>query len=129
MAFDRETGTQLAWNQIVLDHNIGADEFKRIYKEISILKQISHESIIKLYDSWIDEEKGNLIFVTEAMTSGTLAQFRKRLPQVSLTVVQNWARQLLTGLDYLHTRNPVIMHRDIKSGKQGVFINQESALK
>jgi serine/threonine protein kinase len=70
MAFDRETGTQLAWNQIVLSHDIGADEFKRIYKEISILKQISHPNIIKLYDSWIDEEKGNLIFVTEAMTSG-----------------------------------------------------------
>ena len=50
MAFDRETGTQLAWNQIALDHNIGAEEFKRIYKEISILKQISHESIIR-YDS------------------------------------------------------------------------------
>lgn len=115
MAFDRETGTQLAWNQIALDHNIGAEEFKRIYKEISILKQISHESIIRLYDSWIDEEKGYLIFVTEAMTSGTLAQFRKRLQQISLSVVQSWARQLLTGIDYLHTRNPCIMHRDIKS--------------
>ena len=67
----------------------------------------------QLYDSWIDEEKGYLIFVTEAMTSGTLAQFRKRLQQISLSVVQSWARQLLNGIDYLHTRNPCIMHRDI----------------
>ena len=124
MAFDRETGTQLAWNQIILDHNIGAEEFKRIYKEISILKQISHPSIIRLYDSWIDEERGNLIFITEAMTSGTLSQFRKRLPVVSLAVVQSWAKQLLSGLEYLHTRTPVIMHRDIKSNN--IFMDATS---
>ncbi len=111
VCFDRESGTQLAWNQIALHNDIDAEEFKRLYKEISLLKQISHPNIIKLYDSWIDEEKGNLVFVTELMTSGTLSQFRKRLPVVSLTVIQTWARQLLSGLDYLHTRNPVILHR------------------
>lgn len=115
LAFDREQGVQVAWNQINLDKNIDADEFKKLYKEISILKQISHPNIIKLHDSWIDEEKGNLIFVTELMTSGTLSQFRKKLPTISLAVVQGWSRQLLSGLDYLHKRNPVIIHRDIKS--------------
>ncbi len=124
MAFDREAGTQLAWNQIVLNHNMGAEEFKRIYKEISILKQISHPNIIRLFDSWIDEEHGNLIFITEAMTSGTLSQFRKRLPVVSLGVVQSWAKQLLSGLDYLHTRNPVIIHRDMKSNN--IFMDATS---
>lgn len=78
------------------------------------MKQITHPNIIRLHDSWIDEEKGNLIFVTELMTSGTLSQFRKRLPVVSLQVLQGWARQLLSGLEYLHTRNPMVIHRDIK---------------
>lgn len=47
VCFDRESGTQLAWNQIALHHDIDAEEFKRLYKEISILKQISHPNIIK----------------------------------------------------------------------------------
>ena len=123
-AFDREAGTQLAWNQIILDRNLEADQFRRIYKEITLLKQLEHPNIIRLYDSWIDEERGNLVFITEAMTSGTLSQFRKRVPVVSLSVLQSWARQILSGLDYLHNRNPPIMHRDVKSNN--IFMDATS---
>lgn len=43
---------------------------------------------------------------------------------VSLNVIQTWAKQLLSGLEYLHTRNPVILHRDIKSNN--IFMDATS---
>jgi serine/threonine protein kinase len=88
VCFDRESGTQLAWNQISLHRDIGAGEFKRLYKEISILKQVQHPNIIKLFEAWVVEDMGYRVFISELMTSGTLAQFRKRLPVVSLNVIQ-----------------------------------------
>lgn len=43
-------------------------------KEVQMLQQLSHPCIIKLYDSWVDEENGNLNFITELFTAGSLRQ-------------------------------------------------------
>lgn len=31
-----------------------------------------------------------------------------------LQVLKSWCRQILKGLDYLHSRNPPVIHRDLK---------------
>ncbi|XP_044469964.1 probable serine/threonine-protein kinase WNK6 isoform X3 [Mangifera indica] len=38
-----------------------------------------------------------------------------------MKVVKGWARQILSGLNYLHSHNPPIMHRDLKC--DNIFIN------
>ncbi|XP_068331563.1 serine/threonine-protein kinase WNK8-like [Pyrus communis] len=35
--------------------------------------------------------------------------------------IKNWARQILRGLDYLHSHNPPIIHRDLKC--DNLFVN------
>ena len=37
-----------------------------------------------------------------------------RANQENLKPVKSWCRQILNGLNYLHTREPPIIHRDIK---------------
>lgn len=61
------------------------------------------------------------IIITELLVSGTLKSYLKRLRNVKEKVLKNWCRQILSGLLYLHTRTPPIIHRDLKC--DNIFIN------
>lgn len=41
-------------------------------------------------------------------------RYRNKHKSVDMKAIKNWARQILRGLDYLHTHNPPIIHRDLK---------------
>eukprot|EP01102_Stenamoeba_stenopodia_P006189 TRINITY_DN16_c0_g8_i1.p1 TRINITY_DN16_c0_g8~~TRINITY_DN16_c0_g8_i1.p1 ORF type:complete len:1193 (-),score=320.78 TRINITY_DN16_c0_g8_i1:96-3674(-) len=119
-AIDRDRGIEVAWNQLRLDRFQDQD-FIKLYGEIQILGQLKHQHIIEFYGSWINEQKQEVVFITECMTSGTLKQFIRRARNLKLSVIQNWCIQILKGLNYLHTRTPPIIHRDIKC--DNIFIN------
>ena len=43
---------------------------------------------------------------------------------MQLKAVKKWARQILLGLDYLHSMNPPIVHGDLRCDK--IYINGHS---
>ncbi|XP_058225601.1 serine/threonine-protein kinase WNK8-like [Rhododendron vialii] len=59
--------------------------------------------------------------ITELFTSGSLRQYRNKHKSVDMKAIKNWARQILRGLDYLHSQNPPIIHRDLKC--DNIFVN------
>jgi serine/threonine protein kinase len=64
---------------------------------------------------------GQVFFITELMTSGTLKSYIRKTRNIKLKILRNWCRQILKGLEYLHSRDPPIIHRDVKS--ENIFIN------
>lgn len=48
-------------------------------------------------------------------------RYRKKHKKIEMKAVKGWARQILTGLNYLHSHNPPIIHRDLKC--DNIFIN------
>ncbi|XLU57597.1 hypothetical protein S245_052245, partial [Arachis hypogaea] len=56
-----------------------------------------------------NKNKNTLNFITEVCTSGNLREYRKR------------HRHILRGLNYLHTHEPCIIHRDLNCSN--VFVN------
>ncbi|KAJ3006843.1 Serine/threonine-protein kinase wnk3 [Thoreauomyces humboldtii] len=122
--FDTEEGMEVAWNQLRVDH-LQKREAQRILGEIQILQSLRNDHIINLYHSWIAkgrDGKEKVYFITELMMSGTLKNYiRKTKGAVKPKVLRNWCRQILSGLDYLHTRQPPIIHRDLKC--DNIFIN------
>ncbi|KAL0353534.1 UNVERIFIED_CONTAM: putative serine/threonine-protein kinase WNK11 [Sesamum angustifolium] len=121
-AFDQEEGIEVAWNQVKL-RNFCDDEamINRLYSEVRLLRNLKNKNIIALYSVWRDGERNTLNFITEVCTSGNLREYRKKHKQVSLKALKKWSRQILKGLDYLHTHEPCVIHRDLNCSN--VFIN------
>lgn len=49
------------------------------------------------------------------------ARYRKKHKTVDMKAIKNWARQILRGLDYLHSQKPPVIHRDLKC--DNIFVN------
>lgn len=121
-AFDQREGKEVAWNQVKLGKfSNDPSVFKRLEAEIQLLQSLENENIIVLYSSWNDEKSNALNFITEVCTSGSLRDYRKKHPRVSLKAMKKWSIQILKGLDYLHTHDPCVIHRDLNCSN--IFIN------
>ncbi|GKD48134.1 probable serine/threonine-protein kinase WNK11 [Tanacetum coccineum] len=120
--FDQVEGRDIAWNQVKL-RNFSDDPsvLKRLLSEVELLQSLHNENIIVLYSSWRDVQHSTLNFITEACASGNLRDYRKKHRRVSLKALKNWSRQILRGLEYLHTHEPCIIHRDLNCSN--IFIN------
>ncbi|XP_021897107.1 probable serine/threonine-protein kinase WNK9 isoform X1 [Carica papaya] len=121
-AFDEYEGLEVAWNQVKLyDFLQNPEDLERLYREIHLLKTLKHENIMKFCTSWVDTTNRNINFVTEMFTSGTLRQYRLKHKRVNIRAVKHWCTQILNGLLYLHTHDPLVIHRDLKC--DNIFIN------
>ncbi|CAL9193756.1 unnamed protein product [Musa hybrid cultivar] len=121
-AFDEYEGTEVAWNQVQLhDFLKSPDNLERLYCEIHLLKTLKHQNIMRSYASWLDTCHSNINFVTELFSSGTLRQYRQKHRRVNIRAIKHWCRQILSGLRYLHSHDPPIIHRDLKC--DNIFIN------
>jgi len=82
----------------------------KLLEEISILKQLDHPNIMKIYE-FTSNEKEHYI-VSEYIPGGELfdmVSMHKRFTEVDAAFVM---RQLLAAISYCHSRN--IVHRDLK---------------
>ncbi|CAJ2670968.1 unnamed protein product [Trifolium pratense] len=121
-AFDEFLGIEVAWNQVKLgDVSHSPDQLQRLYSEVHLLKNLNHKSMMIFYGSWIDINGKTFNFITELFTSGTLREYRQRYNKVDIRALKNWARQILSGLEYLHNNNPPVIHRDLKC--DNIFVN------
>uniref|UniRef100_A0A2K5JW46 non-specific serine/threonine protein kinase n=1 Tax=Colobus angolensis palliatus TaxID=336983 RepID=A0A2K5JW46_COLAP len=98
------------------DRKLTKSERQRFKEEAEMLKGLQHPNIVRFYDSWESTVKGKkcIVLVTELMTSGTLKTYLKRFKVMKIKVLRSWCRQILKGLQFLHTRTPPIIHRDLK---------------
>ncbi|XP_069484710.1 serine/threonine-protein kinase WNK1 isoform X8 [Ambystoma mexicanum] len=112
---DTETTVEVAWCELQ-DRKLSKSERQRFKEEAGMLKGLQHPNIVRFYDSWESTLKGKkfIVLVTELMTSGTLKTYLKRFKVMKIKVLRSWCRQILKGLQFLHTRTPPIIHRDLK---------------
>ena len=93
---------------------------KKVFHEVQIATQLRHENIISIYDAGIisSSDKNMAYFVMEYVPGGDLLQYLNSFinSNVSMSIesVLDIIRQILGGLNVLHSSNPVIVHRDLK---------------
>ncbi|MBR4858858.1 MAG: serine/threonine protein kinase [Clostridia bacterium] len=93
--------------------------------EANMIKQLDHPSIVRIVDI-IDN--GNVIYIIEDYIEGEpLATILENEGAQSQDLVISWAKQLCEALDYLHTRTPPIIYRDMKPAN--VMLKPDGSIK
>ncbi len=89
------------------------ESFKKAFeREARLLNSLRHPALPRVSDHFID---GNGQFIVMEYISGDdLSSMIERGDAFSQKDVLNWGNQLLDALDYLHTQELPIVHRDIK---------------
>lgn len=118
--YDYEEGKEVAWN-VVKVMALTEAEKRRLQDEIKLLKDLHHRNIIHFISVWLNKDKNEVVFITEILTGGSLKTYLKKIKYPRLRVLKKWCKEILQGLEYLHTRPQPIIHRDLKC--DNIFIN------
>ncbi|KPJ19290.1 Serine/threonine-protein kinase WNK3 [Papilio machaon] len=112
---DTQTGVAVAWCEL-LEKKLNKTERLRFREEADMLKKLQHPNIVRFYNYWEGTvaKKKNIVLITELMLSGTLKAYLRRFKKINPKVLKSWCRQILKGLNFLHSRTPPIIHRDLK---------------
>lgn len=92
------------------DH-VAINELK---KEIESFRHLDHKRLVRFVGACFQHP--HLCFVTEYMPNGSLYNFlHVRKVKLPTRHALNMSMQLADGVDYLHSRDPIVVHRDLKS--------------
>jgi serine/threonine protein kinase len=120
-AKNRETGLFIALKKIRLENEDEGIPSTAI-REISILKEMIHPTIVSLLDVVNYDNKLYLVF---EFLDQDLKKYMDSVSSLSAALVQSYCKQLLQGLTYCHQRR--IVHRDLKP--QNLLIDKKGSLK
>ncbi|XP_024374811.1 uncharacterized protein [Physcomitrium patens] len=81
-----------------------------IHQEVAMLSKLKHPNIVQYYGT--TTEDGNICIFLELVKMGSLEKIMKKFDAFDEVLIRLYTRQILKGLEYLHSRNTV--HRDIK---------------
>lgn len=113
LAEDRKTKKRWALKEVRRD---GVEDFKIVRQslvaETDILKKLSHPNLPDIAD--IIENDDDFIIVMEYIEGKTLMEVITEKGAQPESYVTEWAKQLCDVLEYLHTRKPAIIYRDMK---------------
>eukprot|EP00930_Biecheleria_cincta_P032023 TRINITY_DN22223_c0_g2_i1.p1 TRINITY_DN22223_c0_g2~~TRINITY_DN22223_c0_g2_i1.p1 ORF type:complete len:472 (+),score=83.81 TRINITY_DN22223_c0_g2_i1:39-1418(+) len=115
-ALEQFSGQVIAVKEVLVDESDKSEmELKAaLENEVSILKDLKHPSIVSyLGHDYIDS---SLYIYLEYMPGGSLTQLMASFGAFEEHLAAVYARELLEGLEYLHSRRPPVLHRDIKGG-------------
>ncbi|XP_004503937.1 mitogen-activated protein kinase kinase kinase 3-like [Cicer arietinum] len=126
LGFNSDNGQMCAIKEV----RVGCDDqnskecLKQLNQEINLLNQLSHPNIVQYYGSELGEE--SLSVYLEYVSGGSIHKLLQEYGPFKEPVIQNYTRQIVSGLAYLHGRNTV--HRDIKGANILVDPNGEIKL-
>ena len=100
---------------VALKETLFADERlrKQFEREARLLARVHHQALPRVSDHF-SEGEGQFLIMQFISGDDLAEKFGQRRTPFPVGEVFTWADQLLDALDYLHTQEPPIIHRDIK---------------
>ena len=105
-------GIEIAEKRLHLNKEKNITEFKR---EVSSFISLNHPYLLIFFG--VIAEPKHLSIITEYCPGGNLHEllYRKKHIYLSWKIRKEFLLQIAIGMNYLHTNNPPILHRDLKS--------------
>jgi serine/threonine-protein kinase len=104
--------------KILKQPGVTENDIKKLLKEASLLTQIGHPNIIRVFDANTVEADGHErgYFTMEHVAAGTLEEHRAKSPTDPMDAEKAVALivQVAEGLAVAHGQRPAIIHRDLK---------------
>ena len=124
LAKDQRLGSEVALKEAFFKDDRLRKAFER---EARLLASLRHAALPKVIDHF--SESDGLFLVMEFIPGDDLLDLmNSRGAGFPPSQVLNWADQLLDALDYLHTRQPQVIHRDIKPQNLKVMARDQIVL-
>ncbi|XP_055952206.1 cyclin-dependent kinase 12-like isoform X2 [Argiope bruennichi] len=131
-ARDRDTGQLVALKKVRLENEKEGFPITAV-REIKILRQLNHKSIVNLMEIVTDKQdaldfckdKGAFYLVFEYMDHDLMGLLESGLVEFSEVHIASFMKQLLDGLRYCHLKN--FLHRDIKCSN--ILMNNKGEIK
>eukprot|EP00347_Sterkiella_histriomuscorum_P022648 403337684 len=98
---------------------------QKIQSEIQLHRQLIHPNIVKFEHFFEDEE--NVYMLLELCENQTLADLMRKRWFLSEFEVRYYLKQLICGLNYMHSSPFNVLHRDLKLGN--LFLDKNMQLK
>lgn len=93
-----------------VSHGSKVDSLEKFQREAQILSQVDHPQIVKLLDFFFEDHRGYMVLeLVRGISLSLLVQKSGALPAEQ---VIDLATQMAEIQNYLHTRQPAIIHRD-----------------
>ncbi|MEA5465001.1 serine/threonine protein kinase [Leptothoe sp. PORK10 BA2] len=116
LGYDHHHDRPVVIKYLCLDDPLQPADTKRFREEIAVLKTLNHPAIPTYLDSFAIHQHGyrGLMLVQDYIAGQSLYALVHEQREFSEPEVRHLARQVLNILDYLHSQEPAIIHRDIK---------------
>ncbi|OLP80812.1 Mitogen-activated protein kinase kinase kinase ANP1 [Symbiodinium microadriaticum] len=139
-----DSGVVIAVKEVFIDVQRKPDEKLKVQleNEIEVMRSLRHPHIVSYYGChWADDHL-HMYLELEYMAGGSLAQVLSNFGPLEESLIERHTQQLLPGLgrsrghhgksftdrlEYLHTQNPYILHRDVKGAN--VLVGLDSLAK
>jgi serine/threonine protein kinase len=95
---------------------------QRFYQEARVMAQLSYPNIVRVLD--IDKDGNTPYFVMEYIEGKNLSQVLRERGPLPLVEVLALSRQVAWALDYAHSHEPPVIHRDVKP--ENILIEERS---
>ncbi|CAD8061126.1 unnamed protein product [Paramecium sonneborni] len=109
LVLHKKLGQQRAMKQIS-KKKIQKEQEDAMFSEVSLLKNMDHPNIVKLYELYQDSQ--NYYLVTEYLNGGELLDKLNVEKTFNEKIAAEYMKQVLQALAYCHAQN--IIHRDMK---------------
>ncbi|KAI9235693.1 MAG: kinase-like domain-containing protein [Podila humilis] len=129
-AFNLDTREMIAIKQVDLPQTLSERNCDRLktsvealFSEMEVLKDLDHENIVQYLGFAQNEETANIFL--EYVSGGSIESCLKRSGPFPEAVIRSFTRQILLGLEYIHSKK--IVHRDIKAAN--VLVDEQGICK
>jgi serine/threonine protein kinase len=114
----RLEGRQCAVKEVQLETeaDFATQSREQFHREASVLARLDHPNLPKVSDYFSEGDRDYLVmdFVAGRNLKEIMDEARRQGRFLDEKQVRAWADQLCDALDYLHSQDPPILHRDVK---------------